>query len=266
MSLFSGIGGIDLAAHWAGMTTIAFVEQNKFCQKVLAKHWPNVPIFDDVKTFTKDDISEPVDIISGGFPCQPFSVAGNQLGREDDRHLWPEYLRIIEEFKPTWVVGENVAGIIAMELDNVLSDLELCGYQTRTFAIQACTVGARHRRERIFIIGFNAECSNANRKRNGEKPGSDFEFRQETQNIKKRNSRKYELGAEHDGERFDTYAGALRKLYGIPNWMDRLKSLGNAVMPEQIYPILANIYDIEKATPQRQALSPNEQEEVLDVS
>lgn len=246
LSLFSGIGGIDLAAEWAGMTTVAFVEQNKFCQKVLAKHWPNVPIFDDVKTLTKDDISEPIDIISGGFPCQPFSVAGNQLGANDDRHLWPQFARLIKELSPTWVLGENVVGIIDMALDNVLADLEALGYSARSFVIPACATGAKHRRDRVFIVGFNPNSSNANR--NGIAPGADIDIgkRASQENIKGWDEWEHELGAIDDAQRFDTYAGAMRTLHGIPHRMDRLKSLGNAVVPQQIYPILKAIADIER--------------------
>lgn len=246
LSLFSGIGGIDLAAKWAGIRTIAFVEKDLFCQKILNKNFGNIPIFNDIKKFGVEDINETVDIISGGFPCQPFSVAGNKLGRKDDRHLWPEYFRVIKEFKPSWVVGENVTGIINMELDNVLSDMESQGYETRTFVIQACTVGARHRRERVFIIGFNAKCRDANREKHVQIESDCFKQRKEKKNIKKGNSRKYELGTKYDGEKFDSYPDALRKLYGIPNWVDRLKSLGNAVVPEQIYPIFKYIVDIEE--------------------
>lgn len=246
LSLFSGIGGIDLAAEWAGMTTVAFVEQNKFCQKVLAKHWPNVPIFDDVKTLTKDDISEPIDIISGGFPCQPFSVSGKQLGGKDDRYLWPEFARLIEEFKPSWIVGENVVGIIDLALDDVLADLERIGYSSRAFVIPACAVGAKHERQRVFIVGFNADRSNADRERNARKPRNDIEQRKGKKNIKERDKWQHELGAVDDAQTFSTYAGAMRELHGIPQRMDRLKSLGNAVVPQQVYPILKAIADIEK--------------------
>lgn len=245
LSLFSGIGGIDLAAHWSGMQTVAFVEKNKFCQQVLAKHWPNVPIFDDVKTLTKDDISESIDIISGGFPCQPFSVAGKQLGGEDDRYLWPEFARLIEEFRPSWIVGENVVGIIELALDYVLADLERIGYSSRTFVIPACAVGAKHERQRVFIVGFNPDRSYANRKRNVRKQSYDIEKRKGKENIQERHQWQHELGAVNDAQKFTTYAGAMRELHGIPQRMDRLKSLGNAVVPQQIYPIMKAIMEVE---------------------
>ena len=160
LSLFSGIGGLDMAAEWAGIETIGQCEWAEYPTKVLEKHWPDVPRWKDIRTLTGDDFYErtgrrTVDIISGGFPCQPFSVAGKQRGKEDDRYLWPEMVRVIKELRPTWVVGENVAGIVRMALPDILSELEACGYRTRTFLIPACAVGARHRRYRVAIVGYS---------------------------------------------------------------------------------------------------------------
>ena len=160
LSLFSGIGGLDLAAEWAGIQTVGQCEWAEYPTQVLEKHWPDVPRWKDIRTLTGESFYErtgrrTVDIISGGFPCQPFSVAGKQRGKEDDRYLWPEMVRVIKELRPTWVVGENVAGIVKMALPDILSELEACGYRTRTFLIPACAVGARHRRYRVAIVGYS---------------------------------------------------------------------------------------------------------------
>jgi len=158
LDLFSGIGGISLGLEAAGMTTVMFCESDVYCRKVLAKHWPNVPIHDDVRTLRKEHIDGSIDIICGGFPCQPFSIGGSgharRLGAEDDRHLWPEFARIVQEFRPSWVLGENVIGLRDMELDNVLAGLEGMGYSTRTFDIPACSVGAIHERRRLWIVAY----------------------------------------------------------------------------------------------------------------
>jgi DNA (cytosine-5)-methyltransferase 1 len=156
LDLFSGIGGFALAARWSGFETVAFCEIDQYCQKVLAKHWPQVPIYSDIKKLTRqglesDGISQP-DIITGGFPCQPFSVAGKQRGQDDNRHLWPEMLRIISELHPAWVVGENVSGFVRLALDDCISDLEGQGYAVQSFIIPACAVNASHRRDRVWIM------------------------------------------------------------------------------------------------------------------
>lgn len=163
LDLFSGIGGITLAAEWAGIETVAFCEIDPYCQKVLRKHWPDVPIFDDVRKLTKQtligagviDDDRTIDLISAGYPCQPFSVAGKRGGAEDDRHLWPEVFRLIKELRPTWVLGENVAGHVTLGLDDVLADLESIGYTAQAFVVPACAVGAPHRRDRVFIVAYS---------------------------------------------------------------------------------------------------------------
>ncbi len=158
-SLFSGIGGFDLAAEWMGWENIFQVEIDKFCTKVLEKNFPNVKRYGDIKEFDGTKYRGTVDIISGGFPCQPFSHAGKRKGQADDRYLWPEMLRVISEVKPSFIVGENVAGLVSMEngkaLDKILSDLEDKGYKTEQYIIPACAVGGWHRRDRIWIIAYN---------------------------------------------------------------------------------------------------------------
>ncbi|MGR3303778.1 MAG: DNA cytosine methyltransferase [Candidatus Scalindua sp.] len=158
LDLFSGIGGFSLGLERAGFKTIAFCEIDSFCRKVLKKHWPDVVCYEDIRELNGDEIK--ADVITGGYPCQPFSHAGNRAGEADDRHLWPEMYRIIKVVRPRWVIAENVAGHISMGLDTVLSDLESEGYTCWTFVIPACAVDARHRRDRVWIIA-NSEFKRA---------------------------------------------------------------------------------------------------------
>ena len=172
LSLFSGIGGLDLAAEAAGFVTVGQCEWADYPTKVLEKHWPNVPRWRDIRTLTGESFYErtglrTVDVVSGGFPCQPFSVAGQRKGKEDDRYLWPEMLRVIREIRPLYVVGENVANIVNMALDTVLSDLENIGYEGQAFVIPACGVDAPHKRERVAILAYSIDRCGAVR-RDGE--------------------------------------------------------------------------------------------------
>lgn len=157
LSLFSGIGGLDLAAEAAGFVTVGQCEWADYPTKILEKHWPNVPRWRDIRTLTKESFYErtglrTVDIISGGFPCQPFSVAGERRSEEDDRYLWPEMCRVIRELQPAWVIGENVPGIVNLALDTVLADLENIGYATQAFIVPACGIDAPQRRYRVAIL------------------------------------------------------------------------------------------------------------------
>ena len=138
-----------------GFDTVAFCEFDDFCCKVLNKHWPNVPIYKDLKEIGNEPerIIQEFDLICGGIPCQPFSLAGKQKGKEDDRHLWPYMYEIVKSKKPTWVIVENVGGFVNVALDDVCLDLETQGYATQSFIIPACSVEAPHRRDRIWILG-----------------------------------------------------------------------------------------------------------------
>ena len=156
LDLFAGIGGFSLAARWAGWETVAAVEWNPYCQAVLKKNFPDAVIFGDIRTFNGARYAGQVDIITGGFPCQPYSQAGKRAGNDDDRALWPEMLRVIREVAPAWVVGENVAGLLTMDggrvLAGILADLENAGYRPEIYSIPAVSVGAPHERERIWIV------------------------------------------------------------------------------------------------------------------
>lgn len=185
LSLFSGIGGLDLAAEWAGFKTVGQCEWADFPSKVLEKHWPDTPRWRDIRTLAEDSFYDrtgirTVDVVSGGFPCQPFSTAGKRRGQEDDRYLWPEMLRVIREIRPSWVVGENVTGIIGLALDQVLSDLEDAGYSTEALVIPACAVDAPHRRDRIAIVAhtFDSDAGRERLQRDGRR-----EYAQQSENV-----------------------------------------------------------------------------------
>jgi len=183
IDLFSGIGGFALAARWAGIKTIQFVERDPFCQKVLAKNFKEVPIHDNITTYHFYTAGTRPFLITGGFPCQPFSVAGKRRGKEDDRYLWPEMLRIIKEARPDWVIGENVAGFINMGLDDCISDLESEGYEVQAFVIPACAVQAPHRRDRVWIV------ANASSNKLGTRAGQNSK----TNSLQEINREKYVL-------------------------------------------------------------------------
>lgn len=310
LSLFAGIGGLDLAAEWAGIETVGQCEWADYPTKVLEKHWPDVPRWRDIRSLTKESFHErtglrTVDVISGGFPCQPFSVAGKRRGSEDDRYLWPEMLRVIEELRPRWVVGENVAGIVNMALDTALSDLEAKGYTAGAFIIPACAVGAPHRRDRVAIIAYNdgircvlrgyrgegipagqPPCYEANSGNTDVSDTDRIRLRQDcyqsafdekrdnpahrekrwpepstagrgSGNVSHTNSFRLEEQGEQglpqraevpitDGGWWEVEPDVGRVAHGIPYRVDRLKCLGNAVVPQQFYLIFKAIVEIER--------------------
>ena len=163
LDLFSGIGGFSLGAEQNGIETIGFVEKDEFCQKVLKKHWSDVPIIDDIRKVNGKDFGAAT-IISGGFPCQPFSIAGKRKGKDDDRYLWDETIRVVAECKPKWFIGENVDGIVNISNGTILrqiqEDLEKEGFQVQCLVIPASGIGAWHQRKRVWIIGHNVSHTN----------------------------------------------------------------------------------------------------------
>jgi len=154
LDLFSGIGGFALAAKWNGYRTVGFCDNEPYAQAVLKKHWPEVPCHKDIRE-VRGELYAGVTLLTGGFPCQPFSVAGKQRGKDDNRYLWPEMLRVIQEAKPAWIIGENVAGIVNLALDQVCADLEGQGYEVEPIIVPACAVDAPHRRDRVWIVGYS---------------------------------------------------------------------------------------------------------------
>ena len=170
VDLFSGIGGFSYAAEQivGGFETVAFVERDEYCQKVLRKHWHNVPIYNDIRSFNGKEYKD-ADIVVGGFPCQPWSVAGAQRGSEDDRDLWHEMVRVIEDIRPRWIIGENVSGFVTMPmgLRRSLIDLESIGYKAIPYLIPAAACDAKHRRMRCWIVAFSECDQHINQKRGG---------------------------------------------------------------------------------------------------
>lgn len=250
LSLFTGIGGLDLSAEWAGFQTVGQCEWAPYPTKILEKHWPDVPRWRDIKTLTGDNFYEwtgvrTVTVISGGFPCQPFSSAGKRRGDKDDRYLWPEMFRVISEIRPRWIVGENVVGIVHLALDRVLSDLEGIGYACQTFIIPACAVGAQHRRDRVAIVAADSDCFGCGRRGGQQRNDGNRTY----PNAKRQTGwGKVSYSTVPPVWNQTALSGDLRKDYGVSDWVDRIKSLGNAVVPQQFYPIFRAIYDIERMT------------------
>lgn len=259
LSLFAGIGGFDLGLERAGMKCVGQVEIDPKCQLVLAKHWPHVKRIGDIRDVKGNEFGT-VNLICGGFPCQPFSCAGKRKGKEDDRYLWPEMLRVIQAVGPSWVIGENVSGIIGVELDTVLSQLEGIGYEVQTLVIPACAVGAPHRRDRIWILSHTGQqstwgegnrfdhqqphCHQAQQQSKICKDvanacGQGLERSKLSTNYVEKTCGRSESTTRTASERcsnvweyWSTEPCVGRVAHGIPGRMDRLKQLGNAVVPQ----------------------------------
>lgn len=282
-SLFSGAGLGDFGWEMAGYDLRWQVEINEYCRKILDLRWPEVKKYDDIKT-VKD--LEPVDLITGGFPCQPFSVAGKQNGRNDDRNLWPQMLRVVKDVKPRWVVCENVPGIIPLYLDTVLADLGNAGYTSWPVVFSSHSLGAWHKRERLWIICHSQhdgqptaeksgsvdqrnDGSPAGTKQTGESSGSSQQYAPLADTIG--NTARSAQRARGNGERasiesqyrdgmgndvrdsgktfrrfWKSEPGICRVAHGITSRVDRLKSLGNGQTPCSTYVIGEWIKQYEK--------------------
>jgi len=322
LDLFSGIGGFALAAQWAGYETVLFVEIDPWCQKVLKKHWPNVPIIGDIRDVTKETLahtegwsmwndcqdfgatnrevhtpdntgvrggaraverpqSPAIDLLTGGFPCQPFSVAGKRGGTSDNRYLWPEMCRVIGLLKPRWVIAENVPGLLAIEnglvFDRVLSDLEGQGYEVGTVVLPACAVNAPHRRDRVWIVAHRAsdgldtpqlrqlqgnhgtattgaeDATKAGRPRTlGAVEGRE-DVADTNEQGPQGHGREHGLPARSGqgatcgrgecdaGDHWAVEPNVGRVAHGIPRRVDRLRGLGNSIVPQVAYQIMKAI-------------------------
>ena len=293
LDLFSGIGGFAIAAQACGYTTIGFCEREPYAQQILKERFAAVladademrrqaarpkletartqqcrrpTLHGDIFTLNGADYAG-VDLLTGGFPCQPFSVAGKRRGAADDRAIWPEMLRVIREAKPAWIIGENVAGIVSMELDNILSDLEALGYSAWPLVIPACAVDARHRRDRVWIVAHaiglresQSSGSFADERGRAGNQGEDVadaegfrgngNFTATIQGEQPRQMHAESINApsafcewRDEGEWF-AESGMGRVAHGIPHRAHRLRGLGNAIVPqvaEEIIRAIANL-------------------------
>ncbi len=222
LDLFSGIGGFSLGLERAGMQTIAFCEVDPKCREVLRKHWPATPIYEDIRSLHAKEIGETVDVICGGFPCQDISVAGKGAGLSGERSgLWWEFHRLIKEAKPKWVIIENVSALRSRGLDQVLRSLSQIGYDSEWHCIPASAVGAPHQRDRVWIIAYPI----GSRMEGLDFPKPLCAYSEE--------SRRWQLaGAVDAALPADDYARMRGTFNGVSEVMDRLKQLGNAVVPQ----------------------------------
>jgi DNA (cytosine-5)-methyltransferase 1 len=232
LDLFSGIGGFSLGLErTGGFQTVAFCEIEPFCRRILNKHWPDTPIFEDIHELHATDLEQLPDVIAGGYPCQGESLAGKRRGKDDDRWLWPEYLRLIQECSPTWVIGENTLGHKSLGLDQVLTDLENNGYTWRTFIVPACAVGGGHQRYRVWIVA-NANSERLEERRHVEKGFGKTAEAQEKNKPASRLANLVNSDILSDVGNWPRESMFLRKNHGIPGRVDRVRALGNTVVPQ----------------------------------
>ena len=273
LSLCSGIGGLDLAAEWAGFETVAQCEIDTYASKVLAKNFPGVPNLHDIRTVTNKRLAElgirTPTVISAGFPCQPYSLAGKGLGDRDDRDLWGEVARVLREIRPRWFVGENTPGLFARSnqryFRRVLDDLAALGYSVGWGIWGACDVGAPHKRDRVFILAYaNSEgrgedevaeqraCKPLGQKGrryepcgtdriSGDVPDADGEREQQQKREQPKGGRR-----SCDSGWWEAEPDVDRVVDGVPHRVDRIMCLGNAVVPQQAYPIFKAIAEFEE--------------------
>ena len=274
LDLCSGIGGFALGFQWAALSKpVMFCDTEEWCRKVLAKHWPDVPISTDVKELANEPRQIPAfDILTAGYPCQPFSLAGERKGTEDDRHIWPHIFEIVACKRPTWCVFENVYGHVSMGLDEVLSDLEGEGYAARPFVVPACSVDAPHRRDRLWVIAQNVADTRHRRRRNQRiiERGEDTQGRRPTDSDQVGGSSEQPTLVAHangkglQGQRQKPSGVSTKQqntsnacwwkpeppvgrvANGIPRRMDRLRGLGNAIVPQIAMKIALAIKDQEQ--------------------
>ena len=264
LDLCSGIGGFSLGFEWAELSKpVLFCDIEPWSRQILAKHWPDVPIAEDVKELANDPdgLVPDCDIITAGYPCQSFSLAGKRRGTEDDRHIWPFIFTIIKGKRPSFCVFENVYGHVTLGLDQVLSDLEREGYATRPFIVPACATDAPHRRDRLWIIGRNVADTQSDRtgksrhadKTEGSTESSATQPYGRSTNVADTQSKRVQRhGASgqqephsHAREKvfmcsskrprattWDVEPSVGRVAHGIPRRVDRLRGLGNAIVPQ----------------------------------
>jgi DNA (cytosine-5)-methyltransferase 1 len=281
-SLFSGIGGFDLAAEWMGWKNVFHCELNPICQTILKYYWPHAQTYQNIKTTDFSIWRGRVDVLTGGFPCQPYSTAGLRMGKDDERHLWPFMLAAIRQIAPTFIVGENVGGLLSwdegMVFDEVCADLENEGYEVETYLIPACAIGAPHQRDRIWFIAYSESNKNnrygqirlysklagASCQRIAPYPNRKHVegCRKEGDNNQERNDQRRWKGNEFTTnvlnfwQNFPSEHPVCRGNDGLSERLDAitfskwraesLKAYGNAVVPQLVYEIFKAIENFQK--------------------
>ena len=253
-SLFSGIGGFDLAAEWMGWENVFHCEWNPFGQKVLKHYWPKAKSYGDITTTDFTIHRGEVDIITGGFPCQPYSQAGKRKGKADDRHLWPEMLRAIREVQPRWIVGENVSGLLnwsrGLVLDEIKADLEAAGFEViPPLVLPACAVNAPHRRDRVWIVAYsnvvNGQKKNESYQVNNRKTQTQFNRLDRMESWSKKYDRSRLQSAIHG--RINGISPELDGIAFQEHRQESIKGYGNSIVPQVVFEIFKVIKEMEKS-------------------